>query len=348
MRRASWMNAPRAADERPDRRRQAFRQAQLDRRHVARPVGDRTRCRDGGVEEPRAVEVDRQAVLGGDGGHLGEVPRRNDPAAAAVVRVLEANHAGPRVVVVVVVVGRQVDGRPQRIQRQRAVARGPDGAEHQASESRRPAVLVVIDVRFVAEDDVAASPAMCEQRGEVAHRAARHEDGGVLARHLRGQRLQAIDRRVVAEHVIANLGGRHGLTHGRRGNGDRITSQIDAHALQYARMGRLSSAGLFHVAICPTFVCRSASPACSPWPGPSPGRTSAHSGPRRRSCLQPSPFPPDRLASSRRRKASGRRRSSRSVSRGSAWASKGHRARPPSGIRRTTAWPSAPITSSRP
>ena len=63
--------------------------------------------------------------------------RRQDRAAAAVVRVLEADHAGRRVVVEVVVVRRQVDGRLERVERQRPVGVGAHRVQHEAAERRR-------------------------------------------------------------------------------------------------------------------------------------------------------------------------------------------------------------------
>ncbi|MCK7533860.1 MAG: hypothetical protein MZV63_23950 [Marinilabiliales bacterium] len=227
IRRASSTKRGGPADERADRRRQAFRQAELDRRHVPRPVGDRAPGRHGGVEEPRAVEVDGQAVLGGDARRtsrevLGrEDPRRRSGCACSRGRSRPAARSGS-----------SGSCAPAGEWRPRSASSGSvpsalvrTGRKHQAAERRRPAVLVVIDVRLVAQDDVLAAPAVREQRREVAHRAARDEHGGFLAGHLRGKRLQAIDRRIVAEHVVADLGGRHGLAHGRRGDGDRVASQ---------------------------------------------------------------------------------------------------------------------------
>ena len=128
----------RAADHRPDRRGEPFRQAELHRRDVPRPVGDRPAGRDRRVEQPRAVEVNRQVVAGGDGRDRREVLGRQNRAAAPVVRVLEADHAGRRVVVEVVVVRGRLDGGLERVERQRAVRVGAEPGGARGRPARTP------------------------------------------------------------------------------------------------------------------------------------------------------------------------------------------------------------------
>ena len=50
---------------------------------------------------------------------------------------------------------------------------------------------------------------------EVAHRAGGDEQAGLLAEQLRGAFLEGVDRRVVAEDVVADLGVGHRAAHGR-------------------------------------------------------------------------------------------------------------------------------------
>ena len=52
---------------------------------------------------------------------------------------------------------------------------------------------------------------------EVAHRPRGDEQAGLLAEQLGGAFLERVDRRVVAEDVVADLGLRHRPAHGRRG-----------------------------------------------------------------------------------------------------------------------------------
>ena len=55
----------------------------------------------------------------------------------------------------------------------------------------------------------------------------RDEEPGLLAEELGGARLEGVDRGVVAEHVVAELGGGHRATHGGRGVGDGVGSEVD-------------------------------------------------------------------------------------------------------------------------
>ncbi len=68
-----------------------------------------------------------------------------------------------------------------------------------------------------AGDDLLASAEVRELGDEVAHRAARDEQAGLLAEELGGAFLEGDDGRVVAEHVVADLGLGHRAAHrGRR------------------------------------------------------------------------------------------------------------------------------------
>jgi hypothetical protein len=171
-------------------------------------------------------------------GDVGEVLRRQNAAAAAVVGVLEANHAGRRMVVEVVVVRRRVDGGVDRLQGQRAVGVGTNRVEHESAQRRCGPVLVVVDMRLVAEDDLAAAVAVGEERREIAHRAAGHEERGVPAGHPGGERFESVDGRIVAEHVVPNLGAHHRIAHGGRREGHGIASQVDGHRSHEQQSGR--------------------------------------------------------------------------------------------------------------
>src|ERR1022692_1930467 len=60
-----------------------------------------------------------------------------------------------------------------------------------------------------------------------AHRAGRQVEGGVLATALRRPVLQQVDRRVVAEPVIADLRCGHGAAHGIGWLGDGVRAKVD-------------------------------------------------------------------------------------------------------------------------
>ena len=168
------------------------------------------------------------------GGQRGDVPRvlgRDDRAAHAVVGVLEADDAGRRQVRVA---GGGPHGVGERVERERPIGRGRHGMVDEAAKDRGAAGLVVVDVRLVADDHLAPARAMRQQAGEVAHRPARHEDRRVLAHALRGAAFELVDRRVVPEHVVADVGRRHRRAHGGRGAGNGIRAEVDdPHALDH-------------------------------------------------------------------------------------------------------------------
>ena len=68
-------------------------------------------------------------------------------------------------------------------------------------------------------DRLVAAGEVRHQGDEVAHRAAGHEQPGVLAQQLGRAGLERVDRRVVAEHVVADLGRGHRAAHLRRSGG---------------------------------------------------------------------------------------------------------------------------------
>ena len=68
-------------------------------------------------------------------------------------------------------------------------------------------------------------------RDDVAHGARRHEEAGFFAENLGGALLEAIDGRVFAVDVVADLGLGHGAAHGGRGTSDGIAAKIDAHVV---------------------------------------------------------------------------------------------------------------------
>ena len=77
-------------------------------------------------------------------------------------------------------------------------------------------------------DQVFVAPLAVRQQSEqITHGAAGHEESGFQAQIARQTLFQAGDGGVFAVDVIAQLGGQHGLTHGRGGLGDGIAAQID-------------------------------------------------------------------------------------------------------------------------
>ena len=58
-------------------------------------------------------------------------------------------------------------------------------------------------------------------------RAGGDEEPGFLAQPLGGQRLQALDGRILLPDVVTDLGARHGLAHLRRRKRQRVGAEVD-------------------------------------------------------------------------------------------------------------------------
>jgi len=114
-----------------------------------------------------------------------------------------------------------------------------------AADGGDTAVLVDVDVRGVAEDDLAAPDVAVHEDGdEVGHGARGHEQRGLLA-HERGHlRLEAARGRVGAQDVVVDVGRGHGGAHGVGGLGDRVRPQVH-------HLGHHPSTGAGHPCIVP-------------------------------------------------------------------------------------------------
>ena len=64
-----------------------------------------------------------------------------------------------------------------------------------------------------AGDGLLAAREVGQLGDEIAHRAAGDEQPGLLAEQLRGALLEGVDRRIVAEDVVADLGRGHRPAH---------------------------------------------------------------------------------------------------------------------------------------
>jgi hypothetical protein len=131
------------------------------------------------------------------------------------MRVLGAHQRDARDVIV---------GPAQRVEQR---AHGHDAAlardrvgEHARVRGDAP-LLVVVDVRLGLEQHLVAGLREHLHRDLIGHGAARHEQRRLLAGEFGHAGLQAVDRRVVPEHVVADLGFGHGATHPRRWDGSR-------------------------------------------------------------------------------------------------------------------------------
>ena len=97
-----------------------------------------------------------------------------------------------------------------------------------SDHDRMAAGLVHDGVRRRPGDRLVAARQVGEQRHQVAHRTAGDEQPGLLAQEARPALLERVDRGVVTEHVVADLGRGHRTTHLVGGMGDRVGTEIDA------------------------------------------------------------------------------------------------------------------------
>ncbi len=154
---------------------------------------------------------------------LGGVPDRQRLAHRMGVGVLDRDQAADRLVRVarvaegIVDLGR-VDG-PVR-----PLAQGPNA---RPDDDRVTGRLVEHDVAARCRDRLLAPGEVGQLGDEVALGPARHEQAGFLAEQLGRPLLERVDRGIVAEHVVADLGCGHRPTHlvGRLRDG--VRAQID-------------------------------------------------------------------------------------------------------------------------
>ncbi len=101
-----------------------------------------------------------------------------------------------------------------------------------AAEHGRAARLPSIGMRHLADQIFVAALAMRHQCAEVALRAGGNKQRGLLAEQPGDPALQSIDRRIVAEDIVADIGFGDGRPHRRHRPGHGIAAQIDdaAHA----------------------------------------------------------------------------------------------------------------------
>ena len=94
---------------------------------------------------------------------------------------------------------------PARMSSRSMVPSGPAGdrPDRGAADDGMATGLVDDDVGLGLGDDLAAARHVGHVRHEVAHRAAGHEEAGLLAGELGGALLQRVDGGVLSEDVVA-------------------------------------------------------------------------------------------------------------------------------------------------
>ena len=131
------------------------------------------------------------------------------------VGVLDGDQAADRLVRV----GRVAEGRVDLGEVHRAVGPVLERADARADDDGMTGRLVDDQVVLAAGDRLLTAREVGHLGDEVAHRAAGDEQAGLLAEQLGGALLEGVDRRVVAEDVVAELGLAHRPAHGRARGG---------------------------------------------------------------------------------------------------------------------------------
>ena len=174
--------------------------------------------RDGGVDEPGAVDVHpavvplrrvREALGLLDGEHRAPRPR---------VRVLEDEQDRPR-----------LRDEAVHVRRVHPAVGLPERPRLEPRDLDDPHRLGGEDVRAGLEDDGVAALAEGEQRDEVRHAARRDPEPGGLAEQLRHPCAELVDRGVLADRRPAELGGAHRLPHLRGRNRAQVRAEVDHH-----------------------------------------------------------------------------------------------------------------------
>ncbi len=131
--------------------------------------------------------------------------------------VLDRDEGGGRLVRV----GRVAERTRDLVRVERPVRSVAELEDTRPDNDRMAGRLVPDDVALGAGDDLAAARHVGHQGHEVAHRPGRHEEARFLAEELGGPFLERVDRRILAEDVVAELGRGHRAAHlgGRMGDG---------------------------------------------------------------------------------------------------------------------------------
>ena len=214
---------------RPHRSTEALADADRDRVALDDQLGGGDAQRYGGVEQPRSVAVNAESKVV-RGARRTTDPRRVDGrAASAVVGVLDGEQRGHRLMDI-----RIANRRDDRFGIRDAVD-AVERAELYARDNRRSTDLIGDQVCLRVGDDLITRPGLRRDARQVAHGAARDEHGGVLAEQPCHLILETSHRRILAPHVVTNLGARHRRSHSRIGNGQRVTPEIDEVKRRHCR-----------------------------------------------------------------------------------------------------------------
>ena len=174
---------------------------------------------DDRVVDARAVQMGGEAARMREIGRILQILARQHPARDGVFERQQARAREMHIV--------GLDRMREIVDRDRAIGLVVQGLRLDAAEHRGPALLVLVGVRFLADQIFVAAPAMRHQRREIALRAARKEQRGFTPEALGHDSLQTVDGRIVAINIVTDFGRGHRGAHAGRGPGDGVAAQID-------------------------------------------------------------------------------------------------------------------------
>jgi hypothetical protein len=207
-----------AAERGTDGGAEPFREADAHGIEMTGPIGSGDSGCHNRIEQPRTVQMAREAVVGGPAADFDDRIVRLYAASAAVMRVLQANQFRADAVIV-----RGPDAVHELFDAQHAMV-ALDGLRGDSEQLSIRALLVAENVTVRLAEELVARLAMDAQAELIAHRAAGNVERGFLAEHRGDARLQTADGRVFSKHVVANVRRGHRGAHRGRRSGDRIAA----------------------------------------------------------------------------------------------------------------------------
>ncbi len=88
-----------------------------------------------------------------------------------------------------------------------------DRDHRDTAQDRTSAGFIYIAVRHRPYDHIAAARTMDDQRYQIRHRTAGHQQRGLLAGQIGGHLLEPVDGRILTVDVVAKIGARNRLAH---------------------------------------------------------------------------------------------------------------------------------------
>jgi hypothetical protein len=172
----------------------------------------------GCVENPRAIHVNRNAMVVRIPTNFLQHIHGINSAAGHVVRVFDFDEAGGRAM--------------RALESQRVADTIPSqdaaldihGADQAAGEPGRHRKLPIQNVGARFANYFLAMFGVDLDADDIAHGTGGHIETGLLAENLGRALLQPIDRGIFAVHIVADFGFGHGAAHSGRGASDGVTA----------------------------------------------------------------------------------------------------------------------------